>query len=128
MWALLPAVITLPVALAHEATHWIAAKPVADDAVLSVSATDAEAHCDIDWTAGARPTLIAIACLAPTILGFGLAAVVVAWWLARGGDLPEAVVGWAKLSIAAIVWSLYAYPSPSDREGVRIFREVLRRW
>jgi hypothetical protein len=127
-WTTLPSLVTFPVALAHEATHWLAMQPVADDAALEVSATDAEAHlADIQWRPDARPTLVAVACLAPTILGYGLAATVVAWWLAAGGDLPATVVGWAKLSIAAIVWQLYAHPSPSDRQGVRIFAEVVGR-
>lgn len=128
MWARIPALLTLPVALAHEATHYVAAQPVADDAALDVRATDAEAHCTVDWTSDARPTLVAVACLAPTILGYGLGTIVVAWWLLAGGTLPATVVGWAKLALAAIVWQLYAYPSPSDRQGVAILREVIGRW
>ena len=128
MWTTLAALLTLPVAFAHEATHWIAAKPVADDAALEVSATDAEAHCLVDWAADARPTLVAVACLAPTLLGYALATVVVTWWLLADFELPATLVGWARLSIAAIVWQLYAYPSPKDRRGLTIFREVLCRW
>lgn len=128
MWVLVTSLLTLPVAVAHEATHWIAAQPVADDAALEVSATDAEAHCLVEFASDARPTLVAVACLAPTLLGYGLATVVVAWWLLSGGDLPATVVGWAKLALAGVVWQLYAHPSPADRQGLAIVREVIERW
>jgi len=128
MWTLIPSLLTLPVALAHETTHYVAAQPVADDAALNVSATDAEAHCRVEWATDARPTLVAVACLAPALVGYGLATIVVAWWVLAGGDLPATVVGWAKLALAAIVWQLYAHPSPSDRQGLAIIREVLSRW
>jgi hypothetical protein len=128
MWRTLSALLTFPVALAHEATHWLAMQPVADDAALEISATDAEARLEsIEWRDDARPTLVAVACLAPTVLGYGLGALVAVWWVSAGFELPASIVGWAKLSIAAIVWQLYAYPSASDRQGLAVFREAMRR-
>jgi hypothetical protein len=115
------AILSFPVALAHEATHYAAAKPWvhADDSGIHTAVRDGEAYARLAWSIDTPRWAVAVAHLAPTILGFALGAVVAVWFLASGGDLPSAVGGWAKLSLACIVWALYTTPSREDLLGWR---------
>lgn len=115
----LTSLLSLPAAVAHEGTHATAGRVLADDAALSVSLFRAEAHAyvrGLDDVSGRAATVV---CLAPTILGTWLAIVVFAWWVLAGYDLPEAVVGWAKLAIVGLVWGLYTMPSDQDLKRAR---------
>jgi hypothetical protein len=119
------ALLSFPVAWAHEATHYAAAKPwvQADESGIHTAVRDGEAYARLAWTIDTPRWAVAVAHLAPTILGFALGAVVAVWFLASGGDLPEAVGGWARLSLACLVWALYTTPSREDLLG---WREVGR--
>lgn len=58
--------------------------------------------------------------LAPTIVGVALAFTVAGlWWLGmiNGGELPDSIGSWGKLSIALIAWGVYCTPSGSDIKG-----------
>lgn len=120
----LTATCSYPPALAHEATHYLAARPWARESALRADLTGLDAYVDVAWEADVPAWAVAFAFVAPTVLGFGLGAVVVAWWVLAGGDLPESVAGWSKLALAAIVWSVYTKPSPGDVAGA--WREVRR--
>jgi len=109
------ALLSTPPAAAHEALHWAAARTVGAPCGIEVGLTDAQAHA---WTDLSDASAVAAAwvALAPTIIGWLLGGVVGAWWVLAGGDVPATVVGWAKLSIAGIAWSIVAYPSAADRD------------
>lgn len=113
--------LSFPVALAHEATHYVAAKPWvhADESGIHATARDGEAHARLVWDIDTPRWALAVGHLAPTILGFALGAVVAVWFLVSGGSLPTAVGGWARLSLAALVWALYTTPSKADLLGWR---------
>lgn len=109
--------ITLPHAILHEVTHAVALWPWTEDWAWDIDTTTAKWYVDLDddiprwaWVFGH---------LAPTIVGFGLAAAITIWWALSGGDLPADVVGWAKLSIALISWLVYVSPLGDDLKGAR---------
>jgi len=110
--------LSAPVAVAHEATHCLVAAAAGCPARLEVAFDEAEAYSLVDLDDAGR-LVATVACLAPTLLGHALALVVVAWWLATGGDLPTAIDGWARLALAGIVWGVYSSPSGRDLARAR---------
>lgn len=92
-------------AVAHEATHYAAARPVTDDAAFRVEVTGTEARAI--WAPIRNPALRGFAFLAPTVLGSLLALL----WLASGVELS----GW-RIPFAAGL-ALYTVPSPADVRG-----------
>lgn len=110
----LSAVLSFLPATAHEATHTVAGRLLADDAGLHVEVAGAEAHASIRGLDEAARWAAAVVCLAPTILGTWLAIIVFAWWVLAGYSLPAVGESWAKLALAALVWSLYTAPSGQD--------------
>lgn len=119
------AMLSFPVALAHEATHYLASKPWvhADESTIHATPRDGEARTRLVWKLDTPGWALALGHLAPTIVGFALGAVVAVWFVLSGGELPAEVGGWAKLSLACIVWALYTTPSREDLLG---WREVGR--
>ena len=106
MWRALACVLALPATLAHEATHYAAARLAGtDDARLRVEVTGDGA------VAGWRPIesrpLRVFAFLAPTVFGCLLAAT----WLAAGVSLD----GWRLIMALGLV--IYTWPSGADIEG-----------
>lgn len=101
----LACVVSFIPSVAHEATHYAAARPVADDAAFRVEVTGTEAVAV--WAPIENRALRAFAFLAPTILGCVLAAI----WLVVGIDLS----GWQ--APFAVGLALYTMPSPADVRG-----------
>ena len=99
-------VLALPATLAHEATHYAAARVAGtDDATIAVEVTGAGAVAA--WRPIDSRPLEVFAFLAPTVFGSVLAAL----WLATGVDLR----GWELLFGAGL--AVYTAPSASDIRG-----------
>ncbi|RYJ07763.1 hypothetical protein ELS19_19805 [Halogeometricum borinquense] len=110
--------VGLPVTVAHEATHAALLWPWIDDWAWSIeidASRGAAFYCDLAddiprWA-------VVLGHLGPTIVGTMIAAAVsIAWILTGFSDLPETVVGWAKLALALVAWGMYVAPSPDDLE------------
>lgn len=99
------AILSLPPTLAHEATHWLVARSVTDDAQLAVEVTGGRAKAG--WPPIDNPAVRFLAFLGPTVFGSVLTAI----WLASG----VAVDGWRLL--LAIGLAIYTVPSPADVRG-----------
>jgi hypothetical protein len=106
------AICSLPPTLAHEATHWLVARSVTDDAKLAVEVTDARALAA--WPPIDNPAVRFLAFLGPTVFGSVLTAI----WLASG----ITVDGWRLL--LAIGLAIYTVPSPADVRGAFGRQEV----
>jgi len=99
-------VLALPATLAHEATHYAAARVAGtDDATIAVEVTGAGAVAA--WRPIDSRPLEVFAFLAPTVFGSVLAAL----WLATGVELR----GWELLFGAGL--AVYTAPSASDIRG-----------
>ena len=99
------AVLSLPPALAHEATHYLVARCGTDDAHLTVEVTGATAYAR--WPPLESRALRVFAFLAPTVFGVVLSLL----WLASGVDVD----GWRLL--VAIGLAADTVPSPGDIRG-----------
>lgn len=98
--------LSAPPTIAHELTHFVAAKLAGtDDAEIAVEVLDVQAIAV--WRPIEHRVLRAFAHLAPTILGTLLAVI----WLVAGIELT----GWRW--IAAIGLGIYALPSLTDIQG-----------
>lgn len=116
----LTALASFPPALAHELAHYAVAKPFAEHAELNVEITGLHASVRVWWDEEAEDYSRAIrmfANLAPTISGFGIGLLVVLYYVLAGFTLPENLHGWARISLACIVWATYTAPSPGDIQG-----------
>jgi len=106
-------VLALPATLAHEATHYAAARVAGtDDATIAVEVTGAGAVAA--WRPIDSRPLEMFAFLAPTVFGSVLAAL----WLATGVDLR----GWELLFGAGL--AVYTAPSAADIRGALGRQEI----
>jgi len=101
----LAAVLSLPVALAHEGTHWAVARLGTDDAQMAVEVSGGRALAA--WPPLQSRVLRVFAFLAPSVFGSVLALV----WLLSGVTLA----GWRLLFGVGL--AIYTVPSPADVRG-----------
>ena len=101
----LAAVLSLPVALAHESTHWAVARLGTDDAQMAVEVSGGRALAA--WPPLQSRLLRVFAFLAPSVFGSVLALV----WLLSGVTLD----GWRLLFGVGL--AIYTVPSPADIRG-----------
>ena len=110
--------LSTPSTLAHEATHrWFARRAgvVEDELVVDPLGVGAVYRCE--FREASSRLLVALAFVAPTVVGLLLGAVVVGWFVAAGGSTPETMVGWARLTVALGAWAIYVAPSAADGRG-----------
>jgi hypothetical protein len=99
-------VLSLPPTLAHEATHYLAARAAGtDDAQIAVEVLGGRAV--TAWEPIEHPLARAFAMLAPTVFGVILASI----WVISGAELS----GWRYL--AALGLLIYSMPSETDIRG-----------
>jgi len=111
--------VKLPVRLLHEATHIAAATPWLADwrLVIGPAGSDDELGVDIAFADDAPAWGIALAYLAPMLLGLlGVSLVAVAV-LVGGVFLPQTAFELAVWSAAGLGWVLYTAPSVADIHG-----------
>lgn len=114
----LAAVVTLPPAVLHEATHAVLAAPYARELAVVVEPAGARAMVGIDWREGVPGWAIWLAAYGPTVLG-AMVGGVGAVWLVVGG--PASARTWLLSGVLAVWWAIYMYPSREDRRvGGRI--------
>jgi len=113
---------SLPPTVAHEATHWLLARPVAREVRLrwrgrrhpSVAAA---------WRRDAPRVGIVLASIGPTILGTAMGLIALSWTLLDAGSvsgaLPSTTRQWLLTSVVAVWWGIYSWPSAGDRAGAR---------
>lgn len=111
-------VVTLPAVLAHEATHYALAVPVASEVRLR-DPFSARPGCEVDW--GEAPGWArALAATGPLLCGLVLALTGLLWAASAGrGEIPTTIRRWVLVGVAATWWGIYTYPSPADRETAR---------
>ena len=115
-WAL---VSMLPVVavIVHEFTHAVASLPFVERVDVRVGSSSADAT--FEWRRDAPLLAVRVAHLAPTLVGLGLALVLVALfgvpspaWIAYAVARPlDALVA----LIVGLNWAVFTYPSPEDR-------------
>jgi hypothetical protein len=94
--------LTMPVGVAHEGTHYLAAALCGCPASIEIERTGS--HCRVDFEAASRRQRAVIA-LAPALVALVIAPLVAALlWPA-----------WGQLAIAALALWLYGAPSAADR-------------
>lgn len=93
-------VLTVPIGVAHEATHYLAASLFGCPATIEVERNGS--HCWVDFDAASEHQRSLIA-LAPTIIGFAIAPVL--WLLSP--SLPT-------LTIGLVALGLFSMPSMAD--------------
>jgi hypothetical protein len=98
-------IITAPVALAHEASHYAVAQARADEAAFEVEVFGGRAA--TAWTPLESRLWRAFAFLAPTVFGTLLGLL----WLVSGVSLD----GWRLVMFVGL--ALYTLPSPADVRG-----------
>jgi len=108
----LAAVCSLPVAVAHEASHWAVARLGTDDAAMAVEVRGGRAV--TAWPPLESRVLRVFAFLAPTVFGSVLAAV----WLLTGFEPTP----WRVLF--AVGLAIYTIPSPADIRGACGLQEL----
>ena len=112
------ALFSLPATLLHEATHAAFSAPWSRELALVMNPRGVEAAVHVDWQEDAPRLAVALAHLAPAIVGSALAILVAVYWLATPGiGLPATVAGWGRLSIACWCWWIYVTPSREDVQG-----------
>jgi hypothetical protein len=110
--------VTLPAVLAHEATHYALAWPVADDVSLH-RPLSSRPSCRIVW-GDAPDWTIVLAAYGPLVCGILLGVAGLLWAAVAGvGNLPRTTRTWLLTGVAAIWWGIYAYPSVADRQTAR---------
>lgn len=109
----------LPIQLAHECAHVLAAAPWAEDWEIVVGPAESDVSMDtfVEWREDAPGWGIALAHLAPLLTG--LLGMLVAGLLLASGRLPAPVTAWDLLvwSALAMAWTLYTLPSRRDLVG-----------
>lgn len=111
--------LTLPATLAHEAVHAAVGAPWARRIGIVVEPGTGAAHAQIDWRDGAHWIGPVLASLAPFLAGCIGGVAILAFWVGGGLDPPQSAVGIAKLTIVAMWWSVFAYPSRADLATAR---------
>lgn len=111
--------VRLPVRLLHETTHIAAATPWLADWQIVIGPTDSpdELGVDIAFDEDAPVWGIALAYLAPMLLGLVGMALVGVGILVDGIPLPDTTLDLALWSAAGLGWFLYTAPSVADVHG-----------
>lgn len=115
----LAALIAFPIALVHELGHYLAALPWADDSIMLIDPAGGRATTFIEFHNDAPRWAVAIACVFPTVLGVIVATGALVWWGLEGLAMPVDLVGWMRLSIGALSWGVFTWPSADDLENAR---------
>ncbi|ARS89914.1 hypothetical protein [Natrarchaeobaculum aegyptiacum] len=102
---LLGTLLLVPAIVAHEATHYVFAKPVAEDVRLEVWPVPAVA---VVWCADAPRWRCRLAKLAPTTVGVTMAPLVGSWLVL------ETSVHWTVAVLLVGYWTVYTIPSAGD--------------
>jgi peptidoglycan/LPS O-acetylase OafA/YrhL len=113
MWLVqLLSILSLPVAICHETSHWAIARVATDDAAIAVEVFGGEAIAV--WPPLESRLLRVFAFLAPTVCG----SILVGIWLVS----DVSVDGW-RLPFA-LGLALYTIPSPADVRGALGVQDV----
>jgi hypothetical protein len=115
----LAALVAFPIALVHELGHYLAALPWADDSIMLIDPAGGRATTFIEFSDEAPRWAVAIACVFPTVLGVVVATGALVWWGLAGLAFPVDLIGWMRLSIGALSWGVFTWPSPDDLDGAR---------
>lgn len=111
------ALLALVPKLLHEVSHAVVGAPFAHEVRVCVRPGEFVAYCDIEFEAETPSWGVWLAFLAPFILGTAFIAAGTAYALLYGVPLPDTVSDWLWAGILGVWWTIYAYPSPSDRTG-----------
>lgn len=98
-------IFLVPAIAAHEATHYVFAKPVAEDVRFEVWPVPAVA---VVWRADVPRWRCRFAKLAPTIVGLTIAPLVGSW------TVFETPIHWTVTLLLAGYWAVYTIPSAGD--------------
>lgn len=112
LWAM----FALPASLAHELTHVLASVPWARRVGLIVEPRSGRAAARIEWSESAGDRARSIAAIAPMLAGIAAAVILIALWIASGGNLPSSSSSLAKVSILLSWWIIYMTPSGGDAQ------------
>lgn len=107
-------IVVWPSTVAHELTHAVVAWPWAKRVDVNVTRPAGENYVAIDWRDGVTRWQVAVASLAPFLMGILALVAALILWVAGGFSLPESGVELAKMAIVAMWWVLYAVPSADD--------------
>jgi hypothetical protein len=110
--------VTLPPTLAHEATHYLLARPWAADVRLR-GLLSARPVCEVGaWADEAPRWGPVLAAYGPLVCGLLLALAGLLWAAVVGvGQLPRTTQTWLLAGVAAIWWGIYSWPSRADRRA-----------
>lgn len=111
--------VAFPIALVHELAHYFSALPWADDSVMLLDPAGGRATTYVDFRPDAPRWAVAVSCVFPTLLGAALGVAALLWWGLAGLALPADLLGWMRLSIAAMAWGVFSWPSGDDLEAAR---------
>lgn len=107
-------VVVWPSTVAHELTHAVVAYPWADSIDVNVTRPAGENAVYIDWREGVARWQVAVASLAPFLMGIVALVAALVLWVTGGFSLPTSGVELAKMAVVAMWWALYMVPSPDD--------------
>lgn len=110
----LAAVVTLPPAVLHEATHAVLAAPWARELAVVVEPRTAQAFVGIDWRPNVPAWAVWMAHYGPLLVG-SLVGLAGAGWLLAGHH-PGSARSWLLSGLLAVWWVIYTTPSQDDRE------------
>ena len=108
----LSVVVSLPPTMAHEATHALFARPFASRVTVA-NTLSAEPSCRVWWAEETPAWAIALAALAPLLVGI-LVGLLGLSWIVLVRYVPATAEGWLVASIATTWWGIYVTPSLSD--------------
>ncbi|MWG35902.1 hypothetical protein [Halomarina oriensis] len=109
--------VTLPPAMAHEATHALVSKPWARRSRLA-NPLSVQVSWQVWWADDTPAWAVVFAALAPMLVGIAVGIVAFLWVFAVG-YVPATAREWLLLSIVATWWGIYACPSGSDTRTAR---------
>lgn len=109
----LAAVVTLPPAILHEATHAALAAPWAHELSVVVEPASARAAVGIDWRPDVPQWAVVTAHYGPLLVGAAVGLLGTGWLVA--GHQPESARAWLLSGMLAVWWVIYTAPSQDDR-------------
>lgn len=115
--------MTLLPMFAHEFTH-AAFSAHWSERMAILDPCDSSVEVAVDWQAGTPLTAVAVAAVAPTLVGIGTVVVVGALVVADVVvvHMPVTAAEWLSFLVAGVWWALYAAPNPTD---VGVARDAL---
>lgn len=106
--------LTIPATLAHELLHALASAPWAQEVTVSARPRSFDVACLVEWREDTPRAAIALAHLAPVLVGLVAALVSGAIWYSSGGQLPSSTAEMVTWAVAAVWWAIFTWPSADD--------------